>query len=72
MGKSGREAYIQEIMELNGKVDALRDELAIYDSIYMGIYEVLKTADGCESGAKRAVNRAMADAYLQWQEDEKI
>lgn len=44
----------------------------IYDSIYTGIYEVLKAADGREAGVKKAVNRAMADAYFQWQESEKI
>ena len=73
MAQKGREDYVKEIRELKAKTAGLESELATYDAIYKRIYEALpKAASGCETSVKKAVNRAMADAYIQWQEDEKI
>ena len=73
MAQKGREDYVREIMELKAKAAELESELATYDAIYKRIYEALpKAASGCEIGVKKAVNRAMADAYIRWQEDEKL
>jgi len=73
MAQKGREDYMREIRELQAKAADLESELATYDAVYKRIYEALpKAASGCENSVKKAVNRAMADAYIQWQEDEKI
>lgn len=73
MAQKGREDYMREICDLKAKAAELECELATYDAVYKRIYEALpKAASGCEASVKRAVNRAMADAYLKWQEDEKI
>lgn len=73
MAQKGREDYVKEIHELKAKTEDLERELATYDAIYRRIYELLpKAASGRETSVKKAVNRAMADAYIQWQEDEKI
>lgn len=73
MAQKGRDDYVREIRELKAKTAELESELATYDAIYKRIYEALpKAASGCEASVKKAVNRAMADAYIQWQETEKI
>lgn len=73
MAQKGREDYVREISELKAKTAELEMELATYDAIYKRIYEALpKVASGCEASVKMAVNRAMADAYLKWQENEKV
>ena len=73
MAQKGRDDYVREIRELKVKTAELESELATYDAIYKRIYEALpKAASGCKTSVKKVVNRAMADAYMQWQEDEKL
>lgn len=73
MTQKGREDYVREIGDLKAKAAELECELATYDAVYNRVFEALpKVASGCEAGVKKAVNRAMADAYIQWQESEKI
>ena len=73
MTQKGREAYVREISELKAKIADLENELAVYDVVYERTYEALpKAVSGSGVNVKKAVNRAMTDAYLQWQEDEAI
>lgn len=73
MEQKGRDDYVKEIRELKAKVAELESELATYDAIYKRIYEALpKVESGREASVKTAVNRAMADAYIQWQSGEKV
>lgn len=73
MAQKGREDYVREIGDLKAKTAELEHELVTYDAVYKRIYGALpKVASGREAGVKKAVNRAMADAYIQWQEIEKI
>lgn len=73
MEQKGRDDYVREIRELKAKAAELESELATYDAIYKRIYEALpKVESGRETSVKTAVNRAMADAYIQWQSGEKV
>lgn len=73
MTQKGREDYLREICTLKDKIKLYERELATYDDAYKRFYDAFpKVASGYEQCVSRAVQRAMADAYVQWQEDNKL
>lgn len=71
MQKKGREAYEAEIAELKEKLENAEADLRLYDMLFDKIYGAMTAEDAARIGNGKAIQRAMADAYVQWQEDNK-
>lgn len=77
MSQKGREAFETEIADLKEKLETAERALKAYDTLYEKFYNTMPKPDKSISYTSRQVvektiQRAMSDAYVTWQEDEKI
>lgn len=74
MEQNGRKAFETEITDLKEKLETAERALKAYDMLYEKFYEAMPKLDKVVTYARRqaaekTVQRAMSDAYTQWQED---
>ena len=71
MRQGGREAYEKEIAELKEKLANAEADFRLYNMLHDNFYAAMTEADAARIPGGKAIQRAMADVYVQWEEENK-